>query len=51
MDNIANLMKMSDDNFSLWAIYKAISRLKPKVKNNFEIKNIKGKGYMLKKIN
>ena len=51
MDNIANLMKMSDDNFSLWAIYKVISRLKPKVKNNFEIKNIKGKGYMLKKIN
>ena len=49
LDNLAHLMKMSDDDFSLWAIYKVISRLKPKIKNNFQIKNIKGRGYILSK--
>ena len=49
LDKLANLMKMTDANFSLWAIYKMISRLKPKVKNNFQIKNIKGRGYLLQK--
>ena len=49
LDNLAHLMKMSDDDFSLWAIYKLISRLKVKVKNNFNIKNLKGRGYILSK--
>jgi len=49
IDKIANLVKMTDDNFSLWAIYKMISRLKPKLKNNFKIHNIKGRGYLLTK--
>ena len=51
LDNLATLMKMTDDNFSLWAIYKLISRLKPKIKNNYKINNIKGRGYILQKIN
>lgn len=50
LDKIADLMKLTDDTFSLWAIYKMISRLKPKVKNNFEIKNIKGRGYQIKRL-
>ncbi|OGM14481.1 hypothetical protein A3A76_05780 [Candidatus Woesebacteria bacterium RIFCSPLOWO2_01_FULL_39_23] len=50
LDNLAALMKMSDDNFSLWAIYKVISRLKPKIKNNFNLKNVKGRGYVLTKV-
>ncbi len=49
-DKIADLIKMTDDNFSYWAIYKLISRLKPKVKNNFRIRNMKGKGYFLEKL-
>lgn len=50
-DKIADLIKMTDDNFSYWAIYKLISRLKPKIKNNFKIKNLKGKGYFLERTN
>ena len=50
IDKIADLIKMSDEDFSLWAIYKLISRLKPKIKNNFKIKNLKGKGYYLEKV-
>ncbi len=50
LDNIADLMKMTDDSFSLYAIYKTISRLKPKIKNNFNIENIKGRGYRLIKV-
>ena len=51
LDKIADLIALADDDFSLWAIYKLISRLKIKVKNNFEIRNLKGKGYKLEKLN
>lgn len=51
LDNLAHLMKMSDEDFSLWAIYKVISRIKPKIKYNFQINNVKGKGYILQKTN
>ena len=47
LDKLADIMKMTDENFSLWAIYKIISRVKAKIKNNFSLKNIKGKGYLL----
>ena len=50
IDKIADLIQMSEDDFSLWAIYKLISRLKLKVKTNFNIKNLKGQGYMLQQI-
>lgn len=49
IDKIGDLMNLSDEKYSLWAIYKLLSRLKPKVKNNFAISNIKGKGYLLNK--
>lgn len=48
IDKIADLMEMSDLNYSLWAIYKLISRLKQKVENNFEIANVKSRGYILR---
>jgi len=41
---------LSDEDFSLWAIYKLISRLKVKIKKYFEIINHKGNGYILQKI-
>ncbi|OGM18589.1 hypothetical protein A2686_01700 [Candidatus Woesebacteria bacterium RIFCSPHIGHO2_01_FULL_38_10] len=50
IDKIADLIEMADEDFSLWAIYKTISRLKVKVKKHFNIKNFKGQGYLLQKI-
>jgi len=47
VDKIADLIEMADEKYSLWAIYKLISRLKGKVKKYFEIQNFKGQGYML----
>lgn len=47
-DRIASWMKMSVDDYSLWAIYKTISRLKIKIKGNFTIFTVNGKGYILK---
>lgn len=49
LDKISELLKMTDDNYSLWAIYKVISRIKPKIKSNFKITNLKGRGYILEK--
>jgi len=51
IDKIGDLVEMSGSDFSLWAIYKLISRLKPKVKKYFNIGNIKGRGYVLQNIN
>jgi hypothetical protein len=48
IDKIADLMEMSDLDYSLWAVYKLISRIKRKIKNNFEIINIKSQGYILR---
>ncbi|WKZ25638.1 MAG: hypothetical protein QY322_04655 [bacterium] len=48
VDKISSLMKMTDDNFSLWAIYKIMSRLKNKVASKYTIKTIKNFGYIVK---
>jgi len=50
VDKIADILKMTDEKFSLWAIYKTISRLRPKIRKNFRLKSIKGKGYILERI-
>ena len=50
-DRINFLMGLTEEEFSLWAVYKAISRLKEKVKQIYEIKNLKGQGYILKTVN
>ena len=50
IDKMAELIEMTDEDFSLWAIYKLISRLKVKIKKYFEIINHKGNGYILQKI-
>ncbi|OGM21074.1 hypothetical protein A2714_01950 [Candidatus Woesebacteria bacterium RIFCSPHIGHO2_01_FULL_38_9] len=50
IDQIGDIFERLDREFSPWAIYKLISRLKPKVKNNFEILSIKGKGYYLRSV-
>ncbi|MCA9391665.1 helix-turn-helix domain-containing protein [candidate division WWE3 bacterium] len=47
VDKIASLIAMSDDNFSLWKIYKLISRLKPKLKPTYALETVRGKGYRL----
>lgn len=44
-DKIYFLMGGKEEEFSLWAIYKTISRLKKKLKGKLEIKVVKGKGY------
>jgi hypothetical protein len=47
-EEIGDFLEMNGHEFSLWAMYKLISRLKIKIKNNFELQNIKGEGYILK---
>lgn len=48
IDQIGDFMELNGRVFSPWAIYKLMSRLKIKIKNNFEIENLKGRGYILK---
>ena len=47
IDRIGDLLELKGHDFSLWAIYKHISRMKEKIKPRFAIENVKGKGYML----
>lgn len=47
IDKIAFLMGLNDETFSLWAIYKAVSRLKKRINGVYRIETIKGKGYRL----
>lgn len=47
LEKIGDVLELEGSEFSLWAIYKLISRLRPKVEKNFEIKSIKGRGYLL----
>lgn len=47
-DKIAFLMGLSDENFSLWAVYKAISRLKSRLPKTYQLKVMKNKGYLLR---
>lgn len=47
INQIGDFLEMSGYEFSLWAIYKLLSRLKVKIKTNFEIENLKGRGYIL----
>lgn len=49
-DRISFLMGLSEENFSLWALYKAISRLKNKIKDHYQLVNFKNKGYMIQPI-
>ena len=48
IEKLGDLFEVSGHEFSLWAIYKLISRVKSKLKDNFEIKNVRKRGYMLK---
>jgi hypothetical protein len=47
IDKIGFLMNLTEDNFSMWAVYKAISRLKNRVKDRYEIKVVKNRGYLI----
>lgn len=47
IDRIANFLSISDDDFSLWAVYKLVARLKKKIKSKFNLVNLKGRGYLL----
>ncbi|MFA6518862.1 MAG: helix-turn-helix domain-containing protein [Candidatus Shapirobacteria bacterium] len=49
-DKIAFLMGVAEDDFSLWSVYKTISRLKNKIKGKYQIKTIKDKGYIFESI-
>lgn len=49
-DRISFLMGLSEEDFSLWALYKAISRLKNKIKNHYQLVNFKNKGYIIQPI-
>lgn len=50
LEKVADLMAMSDTNYSLWAIYKLLSRLNQKIKDHYKIENRKGRGYFLKEV-
>lgn len=47
LDKLADLLKITEDNYSLWALYKMISRLKQKVKGYYKIRAFKSKGYLI----
>ncbi len=46
-DRIFMLMELSEENYSLWAIYKAISRLKNKIEGKYQLRALKNRGYFL----
>lgn len=46
-EKIGDLVSMNEFNYSLWAIYKQISRIKVKVKNKYIIESVRGLGYRL----
>ena len=48
LDKVADLLEMSEEKFSLWVLYKQMSRLRGKLKGRFELENVKGRGYLLK---
>jgi len=47
IDRVADFLSISDDDFSLWAVYKLIARLKEKIKSKYDLVNLKGRGYKL----
>lgn len=47
IDRIADFLSISDDDFSLWAVYKLVARLKEKIKSKYGLVNLKGRGYKL----
>ena len=49
-DRIFLLMKLAEEDYSLWAIYKAVSRVKEKVKGKYKLKTLKSRGYILEEI-
>lgn len=49
-DKICDLMNMNDYNYSLYAMYKTISRLRPKIKGKLKLKNVRDSGYILEKL-
>jgi len=46
-DHIFMLMELAEEDYSLWAIYKAISRLKNKIKGKYQLRALKSRGYLL----
>lgn len=51
-DEISDILwgKESSEKYSLWSIYKTISKLNNKIKNfGFYIRNFKGRGYSIEK--
>ena len=50
IDKIAQVLNMNDYNFSLFAVYKLISRLRKKIIQKAKIKTLRGRGYILEKI-
>ncbi|OGM30151.1 hypothetical protein A2630_02950 [Candidatus Woesebacteria bacterium RIFCSPHIGHO2_01_FULL_44_10] len=51
VDKLGDLTEMAGHEFSLWAIYKLISRVKSKIAKLFKIRAIKGQGYLLETAN
>ena len=49
-DKLSFLTEMGMGDFSLWAVYKSVSRLRVKIKQHYKIVNIKGIGYQLKMV-
>lgn len=50
LDTIGDLFEMSGHEFSPWATYKLISRVRPKIKKFFTLESVKGQGYLLNQL-
>ncbi len=46
-EKIDYILQLNDQNYSLWASYKALNRLRKKLNKNFELKTIRDVGYSL----
>lgn len=47
-DQLSIILEQTADNYSEWAIYKAVARVRDKIKDSYNIKTLKGRGWIMK---
>ena len=50
VEKIGDMVELEGSEFSQWAIYKLVSRLKTKIRGSFRIISAKGRGYMIEQV-
>lgn len=48
-DQLSLILDQTADTYSEWAIYKAVARVRDKIKDRYTIKTLKGRGWKMKK--